>query len=64
MVVAVAQYPGVAFYRHAVCEEHHHCDIMVMVGDDRPHHVDRHDMTPLEEDEFCHECGQIGCGHG
>lgn len=36
----------------------------VMVGDDREHTVDVEDCTPLDEDEFCGECGQIGCGHG
>ena len=36
---------------------------MVMVGDDRVHHVDKADLTEIDEDEFCHGCGQIGCGH-
>jgi hypothetical protein len=37
--------------------------LVVMVGDDRQHAVDADDLTPLAEDEFCHSCGQIGCGH-
>jgi hypothetical protein len=36
----------------------------VMVGDNRVHHEDIEDCTPLKDDEYCSECGQIGCGHG
>lgn len=36
----------------------------VMVGDDRPFPVDADDLTKLEDEEYCSECGQIGCGHG
>lgn len=35
----------------------------VMVGDDRVHEIDVDDLTMIEEDDYCHECGQIGCGH-
>lgn len=35
----------------------------VMVGDDREHIVDPEDLTKIEEADFCHECGQIGCTH-
>lgn len=34
---------------------------MIMVGDDRVHIVDVSDCTPIKEDEYCPECGQIGC---
>ncbi len=36
----------------------------VMIGDDREDsfHIDR--LSPLTDDQFCRECGQIGCGHG
>jgi hypothetical protein len=34
---------------------------MVMVGDDRIHTVDIEDITELQDDEYCPECGQIGC---
>jgi hypothetical protein len=34
---------------------------MVMVGDDSVHIVDVGDLTPLDEDDYCHVCGQIGC---
>ena len=35
--------------------------VCVMVGDDRKFTFDVEDLTKLEEDEFCPECGQIGC---
>lgn len=35
----------------------------VMVGDDREHLIDVDDLTMLDEDDYCHVCGQIGCGH-
>lgn len=38
--------------------------IAVMVGDDRGHVVDVSDLTKLDDNQFCSECGQIGCGHG
>jgi hypothetical protein len=34
---------------------------MVMVGDDTIHSIDPEDVEVLNEDEFCSECGQIGC---
>lgn len=37
--------------------------IAVMVGDDRDHVIPVEDLTLLNEDEFCHGCGQVGCGH-
>lgn len=37
--------------------------IAVMVGDDRRHTVDIDDLTAIAEDDYCHVCGQIGCGH-
>lgn len=32
-----------------------------MIGDDRTFTFDISDLTVIPEDEFCHECGQIGC---
>jgi hypothetical protein len=32
-----------------------------MVGDDTVHIFDISELTKLEEDEYCPECGQIGC---
>ena len=34
-----------------------------MIGDDRDWIFDPADLTPLDDEEFCRECGQIGCGH-
>lgn len=36
----------------------------VMVGDDTIYTVEVTDLTPLEEGEFCAECGQVGCRAG
>jgi len=35
--------------------------VVVMVGDDREHTVDPEDLTRLDDDAYCAECGQIGC---
>lgn len=37
--------------------------VCVMVGDDRHWAFDPEDVQPLEREEYCGECGQIGCGH-
>lgn len=37
--------------------------VCVMVGDDRHWSFDPDDVAPLDDDDYCHECGQIGCGH-
>jgi hypothetical protein len=37
--------------------------ILVMVGDDREHSIDPDDVSALGENDYCHECGQIGCTH-
>lgn len=37
--------------------------IMVMVGDDREFIVPIDDLEIIDEESFCRECGQIGCGH-
>ena len=34
----------------------------VMVGDDREYIVDVADLTLLAETDYCHSCGQVGCG--
>ena len=33
-----------------------------MVGDDRDFTFEPDDLQPIEREEFCGECGQIGCG--
>lgn len=35
-----------------------------MVGDDHVHTVDISEMTLIDDDEYCSNCGQIGCGWG
>lgn len=32
-----------------------------MVGDDAHHFYDPEDVEAIPEDDYCHECGQIGC---
>ena len=40
-------------------------DVMIiMVGDDKKHRVSIDDLTEINEEDYCFECGQIGCGHG
>ena len=35
----------------------------VMIGDDRVFTVDVEDLPLLDEEAFCRDCGQVGCGH-
>lgn len=35
-----------------------------MVGDNHVYLVPYSDLMPLTPDEYCNECGQIGCAHG
>ena len=35
--------------------------VCVMVGDDREFVFDPDDLTEVPEDDYCHECGQVGC---
>lgn len=72
----VEGYKGIAFYLRGYVEEDD-ADTewtgikavnrdqvrAVMVGDDREHIVDVSDLTVIGEDDYCHECGQIGCSH-
>jgi hypothetical protein len=37
---------------------------LVMVGDDREFEADADECTVISDDDFCSDCGQIGCGHG
>ena len=38
--------------------------VCVMVGDDHRWTFEPSDVSPLEREEYCGICGQIGCGHG
>jgi hypothetical protein len=51
-------YPGVAFYVDA-----DYGDELVthMVGDDRVFILQHDEVTVVNDDEYCHTCGQIGC---
>lgn len=37
--------------------------IGIMVGDNRKHTIDVAELTVIDEEDYCHSCGQIGCGH-
>jgi len=37
--------------------------IASMVGDDCLFRFDKEDLVPLPREDFCSECGQIGCNH-
>lgn len=37
--------------------------VAVMVGDDRRFTFDRDELAPLKREDYCGECGQIGCAH-
>lgn len=45
------------------CENRTGMLVIVMVGDDAMHLVNPDDVSDIDEDEYCHECGQIGCAH-
>lgn len=56
--VKVATMSGVACW-----VEHDNEDdavIVVMVGDDKRHRVDRSDITIIGDDDYCAGCGQLG----
>jgi hypothetical protein len=68
--VQVEGWSGVAFWfiGHPVIDEDSgevdtERALVRMVGDDRDHDVDIDDVTPLEREAFCGECGQMGCTH-
>jgi len=37
--------------------------VCVMVGDDRRFTFEPDDLTPLNGDDYCGSCGQVGCSH-
>jgi hypothetical protein len=71
----VRRYPGIAFYvlgwetepdqdtEWTGYEVRTGRVLAVMVGDDRRHSLDPDDVEPLPREEYCGECGQIGCCH-
>lgn len=34
---------------------------VTMVGDDHRFEVDKNDLIPLDDSEYCQDCGQTGC---
>lgn len=64
--VTVEGYEGVAFYIKAITEDEDSGEVyytVVMVGDDYRHYVDPSECTPLDREEYCGQCGQMGCTH-
>ena len=37
--------------------------VCVMVGDDHHHAIDPEDVQTLAREDYCGDCGQIGCCH-
>jgi hypothetical protein len=37
--------------------------LAIMVGDDRVFAFEPDELTPINETDYCHVCGQIGCTH-
>jgi len=35
--------------------------VCIMVGDDRRFSIEKEDLVPIEREEYCGCCGQIGC---
>lgn len=55
---------GETFYCDGSCEEPYEDTTQVichMVGDDRKYTFDIDELTKISEDDYCPECGQIGC---
>lgn len=36
---------------------------VVMVGDNQEHLVDAEDLILIDDEAYCHVCGQLGCTH-
>lgn len=45
------------------CENRTGNVVCMMVGDDRHFVFEPDEITPLEREEYCGSCGQIGCCH-
>lgn len=43
--------------------EHEFLVKAVMVGDDQVYEIDAADLRKIDEDDYCHVCGQVGCTH-
>ena len=49
------------FTAHELVEERTGRVVAHMVGDDRDFSFDVEELTAIDEDDYCAECGQIGC---
>lgn len=58
--VRVDGWGAIAFFVRAVSGTNAR---VVMVGDDRVHEVDLDDLVELKREDFCGQCGAIGCQH-
>ena len=38
--------------------------VATMVGDDRHFAFEPEELAPIQEEDYCGSCGQIGCCHG
>jgi len=71
----VRGYQGVAFHARgwetvpdedtewSGCENRTGHVVVTMIGDDQRIVVDPEDLTPIDREEYCGECGQLGCRH-
>lgn len=76
-IVRTKEHPGIAFFvsRNQGSGEYEEDEdgeeipldedriAIVMVGDDHRWIVDKDSVSLLDDEDFCHACGQIGCGH-
>lgn len=66
----VDAWPGIAFWLKGWIAdadglvETHDFVRAVMVGDNKEHIIDVDDLTPINDNDYCSCCGQIGCGWG
>jgi hypothetical protein len=37
--------------------------VAVMIGDDRRHEIEVSEITMIDDDDYCSECGALGCTH-
>lgn len=58
------RFGGVALWFIGYHTEQPSTAIVRMVGDDRDHEVAADELEPINDDEFCGGCGQIGCSWG
>ena len=58
--VSVEGWDGIAF---SVLELKDHRATVIMIGDDRKWEVDINDLKLLKSEQYCRDCGQIGCYH-